>query len=195
MAWNITHSMPTAGSPPRITAAHVHTGSVGTNGGPAFTFPSIASPMTGNATIPNALADDISRGRAYVNLHSNTNTNGEIRGQITRAGEQLRGAFLADGGNASVGGVGFFVNPDAGVTRYIGEWTSFVGTSAHIHFGGDGETAGAVAHALSLGGTGLTMEGQIPGNAFTGGDGGYYVNVHDTGGAVILRGQTVILVP
>jgi hypothetical protein len=53
--------------------------------GPAFlSFPVSASPVSGTATLTKVQAEAILAGTAYVDMHSQTYPDGEIRGQIRR---------------------------------------------------------------------------------------------------------------
>jgi len=81
LKWKLTYSNLTG---PAV-AAHIHLGARGKTGiavvalcGPC------KSPMTGTA---NSVTDDVAalmmKGGAYVNVHTNKNAEGEIRGEIT----------------------------------------------------------------------------------------------------------------
>jgi hypothetical protein len=66
------------------TAAHFHAAEKGKNGGVAVPISPAASPMEGSATLTDQQAADLLAGRWYVNVHTETNKAGEIRGQLTR---------------------------------------------------------------------------------------------------------------
>jgi len=66
------------------TAAHFHIGEAGKNGGVAIPISPNASPFEGSATLTDAQASDLLAGRMYVNIHTEANKAGEIRGQIAR---------------------------------------------------------------------------------------------------------------
>jgi hypothetical protein len=83
LKWTLTYTHLTG---PAV-AAHIHLGARGKNGialvalcGP----PSCNSPMSGSA---NSVTDDVGalmlKAGAYVNVHTNKNPEGEIRGEIT----------------------------------------------------------------------------------------------------------------
>jgi CHRD domain len=83
LKWTLTYTNLTG---PAV-AAHIHLGARGKNGialvalcGP----PSCKSPMSGSA---NSVTDDVGalmlKAGAYVNVHTNKNPEGEIRGEIT----------------------------------------------------------------------------------------------------------------
>lgn len=65
------------------TAGHLHVGSFGANGVPIFTFSTLASPFTyTSAALTEAQEADLNAELYYVNIHSATFPNGEIRGQL-----------------------------------------------------------------------------------------------------------------
>lgn len=66
------------------TAAHFHVGEVGKNGGVAIPIAPNTSPFEGSATLNDAQATDLMAGRMYVNVHTEANKAGEIRGQVVK---------------------------------------------------------------------------------------------------------------
>jgi hypothetical protein len=68
------------------TAAHIHgPADVSGNAGVALNLVSggaPSSPITGSATLTPAQAADLMNGKWYVNVHTQANPSGEIRGQI-----------------------------------------------------------------------------------------------------------------
>jgi CHRD domain len=66
------------------TAAHFHAAEKGKNGGVAVPISPSASPMEGSATLNDQQAADLLAGRWYVNIHTEANKAGEIRGQMAR---------------------------------------------------------------------------------------------------------------
>jgi hypothetical protein len=89
----------TASNITNVTVAHIHVGAAGVNGPPIFflfnatTDGAFTSPVTGTLqaadltpgggvdTFAEALAE-IRAGNTYVNVHTQANPNGEIRGQV-----------------------------------------------------------------------------------------------------------------
>ena len=67
------------------SAAHIHVGRRGVKGD---VLVALCAPCdkfeTGAVTLSPAARADLLAGRAYVNVHTATNVNGEVRGQITR---------------------------------------------------------------------------------------------------------------
>ena len=67
------------------TAAHVHKGAVGVSGGPVFPITVTASPMYLTSTALTAEQEaDLKANLYYVNIHSSTYPDGEIRGQLMK---------------------------------------------------------------------------------------------------------------
>src|SRR5437764_7533657 len=67
-----------------VTAAHFHSGEPGKNGGVAVPITPNTTPFEGSATLTDAQAADLMAGKWYVNLHTDANKGGEIRGQVTK---------------------------------------------------------------------------------------------------------------
>jgi hypothetical protein len=82
LSWKVTYSG--LSGPP--TAAHFHgPAEAGKNAGVAVAIPGIATPPTeGSATLTDAQAADFLAGKYYVNVHTQANPGGEIRGQVTK---------------------------------------------------------------------------------------------------------------
>jgi hypothetical protein len=83
LSWKGTYS----GLTGPATAAHFHTGESGKNGGvavPIFQGPAAKSPFEGSATLTDAQAADLTSGKMYVNIHTEKNKAGEIRGQVAK---------------------------------------------------------------------------------------------------------------
>jgi CHRD domain-containing protein len=66
------------------TAAHFHSGEAGKNGPVAVPIAPATSPFEGSATLTDAQATDLLAGKLYVNVHTEANKGGEIRGQVTK---------------------------------------------------------------------------------------------------------------
>jgi hypothetical protein len=72
------------------TAAHFHgPAETGKNAGVAIWISEkgqpFTSPFKGSATLTDAQADDLQKGMWYVNVHTDANKGGEIRGQVGKA--------------------------------------------------------------------------------------------------------------
>ena len=69
-----------------VTAGHIHgPAAPGANAGVAVPLQNPGtSPIKGSATLTDAQAADLMAGRMYVNLHTDANKGGELRGQITK---------------------------------------------------------------------------------------------------------------
>ena len=82
LSWKLTYS----GLSGPATAAHFHgPAEAGKNAGVAVAIPNATkSPATGSATLTDAQAADLEAGKYYVNVHTQANPGGEIRGQVTK---------------------------------------------------------------------------------------------------------------
>jgi hypothetical protein len=82
LTWKLTYSG--LSGPP--TAAHFHgPAEAGKNAGVAVAIPNAGtSPAEGSATLTDAQAADLLAGKYYVNVHTQANPGGEIRGQVTK---------------------------------------------------------------------------------------------------------------
>jgi hypothetical protein len=68
-----------------ITAGHIHRGAVGVNGDAVFPFVDLASPINFTSTALNSAQEaDLNAGLYYVNLHTGSFPEGEIRGQLIK---------------------------------------------------------------------------------------------------------------
>jgi len=67
------------------TMAHFHgPAAAGANAGVAVPIPDPKSGTEGSATLTDAQAADLMAGKYYVNVHTDANKGGEIRGQVTK---------------------------------------------------------------------------------------------------------------
>jgi hypothetical protein len=82
LTWNINFDGLTG--PP--TMAHFHgPAAPGANAGVALMIGvNPTSPAKGTATLTDAQAADLQAGRWYINIHTNANRGGEIRGQVVK---------------------------------------------------------------------------------------------------------------
>jgi CHRD domain-containing protein len=85
LTWKLTYS----GLSGPATAAHFHgPAEVGKNASVAVPITDAgSSPVEGSATLTDAQAADMMAGKCYVNVHTAANPGGEIRGQVTKAGD------------------------------------------------------------------------------------------------------------
>ncbi|MEO8021300.1 CHRD domain-containing protein [Polaromonas sp.] len=81
LRWQLSYS----GLSGAATAGHFHgPAAIGANAGVALPFTgSVTSPMSGQATLTPAQADDLMAGKWYANIHTAKFPAGEIRGQMT----------------------------------------------------------------------------------------------------------------
>ena len=81
VTWKVTYS----GLSGPATMAHFHgPAEAGKNAGVAVPFKSPASGVEESATLTEAQAADLMAGRYYINVHTDANKGGEIRGQVTK---------------------------------------------------------------------------------------------------------------
>ena len=66
------------------TMAHFHSGEAGKNGPVVVPISPNASPFEGSATLTDSQAAELMGGKWYVNVHTEANKGGEIRGQVTK---------------------------------------------------------------------------------------------------------------
>jgi hypothetical protein len=82
LSWKLTYT----GLTGPAKAAHFHgPAEVGKNAGVEVAIPAAtSSPAEGSATLTDAQAADLAGGKLYVNVHTEANPAGEIRGQVTK---------------------------------------------------------------------------------------------------------------
>ena len=82
----MTYKLSYSGLSGPATAAHFHgPAEAGKNAGVAVAIPNAtSSPAEGSATLTDAQAADLTAGKYYVNVHTQANPGGEIRGQVTK---------------------------------------------------------------------------------------------------------------
>jgi hypothetical protein len=79
LSWSIEFS----GLSGPATAAHFHgPAAPGENAGPVITIEDLESPSEGSATLTDEQIEQLTGGQWYVNVHTEANPNGEIRGQV-----------------------------------------------------------------------------------------------------------------
>jgi hypothetical protein len=84
LTWSITYE----GLTGEATAAHFHgPAAVGANAPPVVPIDgALTSPIAGEATLTDAQAADLAAGMWYFNVHTTKYPDGEIRGQVVKAG-------------------------------------------------------------------------------------------------------------
>jgi len=81
LSWKLTYS----GLTGPATMAHFHgPAEPGKNAGVAVPITPATSGSEGSATLTDAQAADLLAGKYYVNIHTEANKGGEIRGQVTK---------------------------------------------------------------------------------------------------------------
>jgi len=88
VTWNsetkeLSWSIDFAGLSGPAAAAHFHgPADPGANAGPVITIEDLESPSEGTATLTDEQAADLAGGKWYLNVHTEANPDGEIRGQV-----------------------------------------------------------------------------------------------------------------
>ncbi len=201
IAWSLDFS----GLSGRAGAAHIHLGAPGKAGDVALALCGPCSSGTrGEAKLEAKVADALASGNAYVNVHTEANAGGEIRGQIAVAHGLAAGLSSAGevpaAQNVPADAKGAFKAvvldlPDRAVLAWTLTQSGLSGTAeaAHVHIGKAG-TSGPVAIGLCKP-CQATQSGRRtikPSLAAALASGAGYVNVHtaaNPGGEV--RGQVV----
>ncbi|MGL4262513.1 MAG: CHRD domain-containing protein [Afipia sp.] len=81
LTWKTTYS----GLTGPATMAHFHgPAEAGKNAPVVIPFKDAASGAEGSATLTDAQAADLMAGKLYINVHTDANKGGEIRGQVTK---------------------------------------------------------------------------------------------------------------
>jgi CHRD domain len=84
----LTYTVTYQGLSGPVTAAHFHgPADPGANAGVLVPIQNAtASPVNGKATLTDQQINDLMANKLYVNVHTQQNPNGEIRGQVARSG-------------------------------------------------------------------------------------------------------------
>jgi hypothetical protein len=81
LTYNVTYANLTGPA----TMAHIHGPALpGANAGIVVKFANPASPISGVATLTDTQIADLEAGKYYVNVHTDANKGGEIRGQLVK---------------------------------------------------------------------------------------------------------------
>ena len=81
LTWKVTYS----GLTGPATMAHFHgPAAAGANAPVVVPFKDAASGAEGSATLTDAQAADLAAGKLYINVHTEANKGGEIRGQVVK---------------------------------------------------------------------------------------------------------------
>jgi hypothetical protein len=142
------------------TAAHIHTGAVGANGGVTFPFTE-TSPGSGvwtaaaDASMTDAQIATLKAGGMYFNVHSAAFTGGQVRGQIGRnvGVASMTGAQEVPAVTTSATGTGTLVVDPA--TRAASGGIVVSGITplfAHIHLGATGANGPVIVPLTDAGG-------------------------------------------
>lgn len=139
-----------------ITAAHLHYGSATVAGPVAFPLTYSGNILTGSISLTDLkLVDSLAAGRVYINVHTATNPNGEIRGQLGFTAGSVAFDALLEGAQenppVTTNAKGLMVGwmSDALDTmQYAVIYSGLTPTAAHFHNGAVGVN-GAVVVGLT----------------------------------------------
>ena len=197
-----------------ITAAHIHLGRAGVAGGVVFDlFPTPGSPtfntttpVTGNLTLTPANIVDLLTDVYYVNVHTQANGGGEIRGQIMKAAAITFRATLTGAQEVppvttnATGTMTLVLNAAMNTMFYKLEVFNISNVNGqHIHEGAPGVSGGVIfpLNGTLAAGTPLTGNFAVtPAQVDSFVANAYYANVHtdqNPGGEI--RGQIGRFVP
>lgn len=196
-----------------ITAAHFHKAAAGSNGGVIL---NLSSDISGNrikgvTAIDAATIKDFLTGEMYLNIHTGTNTGGEIRGQVYRLAREGY-VFSLDGAQQTPGiivngeGSGMVsIDRDQTNAHFMMTVSQLTGaiTSAHFHAAPKGESGGVTFDLSSYLGMDGTEDGAfgywtstdattpfVTQNSVQFRSDSVYVNIHtDANAAGEVRGQ------
>lgn len=144
------------------TAGHIHQGACGEIGDPIYTFADISkSPVDVKVTLDSAQEQALVAGNLYINFHTGTYPNGEIRGQLfptLKACPAVDGGTSTDAGAKADGGGGPTTTPTPGGGNVK---DPDAGTASPTSSGGenDGGCAMASRDGASNAGAGLAALG------------------------------------
>lgn len=188
-----------------VTGAHIHNAAAGMNGGVVFDLgPFINGNTIEGSWEPESLLSALLSGELYINVHTESNPGGEIRGQILLmpgitfdarlSGDQEVPAVLTP-----ATGLGMMtISPDMTSLDYFIVFDNLSGpaTGAHFHLAPAGENGGVVIDITgSLGVNGSYIVGSRPMNAAIFDAllrSQLYVNIHsDANPGGEIRGQVV----
>ena len=125
-----------------VTAAHIHSGTIGTNGGVVFAFADDDSDNVWEISSQAISNDDLTSllsAEYYINVHTTTVASGELRGQIitdtmTVFTFTLNGSQEVPSTDSSATGEGYALfNSDGNSIALKAITTGVTATAAHIH--------------------------------------------------------------
>lgn len=158
----ISYAITVNGLSGAITGSHIHNAAAGVSGNvvKSLTFANNSATGTWSTTdgtqpLTDSLISEFLRGRLYANIHTGTNGNGEIRGQIllttgggfaAKLDSTQEGAVFTLTGNVPGKGTGAVTLGTNGQVTYDGTVTGLSGTisGSHFHNAAAGVSGGVV---------------------------------------------------
>lgn len=170
------------------TAMHIHSGYLGTSGGPVVTLTQSSDPnvweIPANSMLNASQLMELGNGKLYYNIHTAANMSGELHGQIKPDNVELNVVNLManPGVSTTAQGKAFIsLNIDTGLLNATVKTSGITVTNMHIH---DSDNAGAVVKALTA--TADSSIWNVSDTILTSAEvaaltsGVYYVNVHSS---------------
>lgn len=182
------------------TAVDIRSGAGGENGPLAYTLAPVSAAMSGMFMLNPGDADKLESGMLYLNVHSQANPTGELRGQILRPGDTLWVANMTGGQetppvtSAATGHAAVILDSSKAMLRYHVTTTGLTGaTAAHFHKS-VATLPGPVVYPITP--VGPTMDGTITITSQDATDimaGRWFVNAHTTANPNgEIRGQLIL---
>lgn len=187
-----------------VTAAHIHSGEVGTNGPAVFEFSDSNADgvwTIAGDSITQPQQDDLLAGKWYINVHTGSFPDGELRGQILTDTQMVQ-VFALSGEQevppvkSNADGQGYLLYDSSDFALTLNIWaTDLTATAAHIHqaeAGLNGDILFTLAENADTSGLWQLPEGTLLGSSAVSDlqRANLYVNVHteaNPGGEI--RGQ------
>lgn len=187
-----------------FSAAHIHQGGIGLNGDVAFAFSAAGSGLyeVAETTVTQTQIDDLLDGQWYINVHTDTFPDGEVRGQIVDSDTsiitfKLNGKQEVPAVETEAMGHGYATYHSTSMELVVRAVTMGLddATAAHIHTGNVGMNGGVLVGLIQN--TAAMNTWETPEDTMIDADtlatfmaGGHYVNIHtSTVASGELRGQ------
>jgi hypothetical protein len=175
-------------------AAHIHMAIGGENGAVIAPFTNFGADMRGEITLTAAQIIALENGELYVNVHSMSHPNGEIRGQILRPGAKLfttrmTGAQEVPPVSTTARGAASVILNEARDRVRVAYTTDATVLAAHVHLGIAGENGAPIFPLSDVGVEQAVTAAQVQELE----SGLWYANVHTStnpGGEI--RGQITL---
>ncbi len=154
----ITYKIVANGLSGPITGSHLHFGAVGRSGVVALPLTFVGNTLTGTVDVTNAIFDSLVNNKLYLNIHTEANMNGEIRGQVFYAGDGIGFDGLLSGAQeipaittTASGAMYALIRPTLDTLDYAIQVTGLTPTNAHFHGGVAGVSGNVLVSLTAVG--------------------------------------------